>query len=1524
MNNQSTAYLERVRSALLELDATGPTGFEGLLAAVLSDICGQPFRLASSGSQRGRDGDSAFDAGATYFECKRYQNKIPRQEIADKLMYLKADNQGQVDTWILAATSEVYAQDAKVFRDMASNDGIGMMILDWSDTSLPSLATALCAAKQATIDFLRAHWVPVDKAAALEVERAIDHISSLPEFLATSANLRDMFSRPSVGLGLAKSANRVWHSRVFSSRIIARQHFGQPLAPRDLTGLSAWPRNQLRFRMQTAFSGPPRPSVVLVMGEEGVGKSWSVADGWLAAKPASLLAVAPANTLQNPADLVGLEGFLIGILLRQTGSEASDANRQRWIRRLACWRANPNPNNVRVTLWIDGLDQATDFPWARWIDAAALFLEEIGGRLIITTRSAHYARFRNAMVSKDERVIVSDWTPDELLAILRNKGIDGNVLAPDVINTLRNPRVLGIAVELLDSHAIESMQELSVGRLLFEHLRLSNREGTTALGAPEFAKALQDLGREIFERLKANQQDDLKLVDARIHKRIQAVSSSRFFNPVGDDPDLYEIKEDGLQLALGLSLVDTLEKDARNGRAPSERLAQILGPIAALDMTADVVMCAIEVACLRDSCPIAVSSALVSHYVGLQNLPEERSDSFAALARKAPGAFVRALEETSLAAVHMPNVAWLMYALRKNREDPALWQAISERIRGWLATYSLSPDRRMFAYAGESKEKIAEKRDRLVLNIKSQFDSLTIPEREYVDRNLIRNDDAEVDKLHRAAFVLLSGKSLTEFAPALFNWALGNSLNSSIGAPTAEFRHLIQFNQVDWSKMRDSLLALLDQLPTVRSSVGDWTAVAVLRASGAEDDAAKAHVLAESLTKDREKFPSWRLIENYCRSDPCDPESARPDNIEHTAREYEGIDVALLRQGRGMSQEDYFFQAAMTGVARFKPHAAVVAVRRLSRDALNRSAVARRQAVLTLLSHSVLLDEVIVSEFVTAAQSSEGDTHSANQDNWISAQYSLFLALPHLTPDGQIAAVARMQGTSMLLSMMSSLQPASEQTTEDWLLRAERSTDEDLQVRVLGAIGFSGARLSRRSISVVANLMFASDRKVRVQAFGVAASSDDEQLLRCFAESGWTANSLSLYTDSYEIWYGSKILIAAAQKGIINVADALNRISLSYYGIAASRLGDAVCSTIADRVGATLANVCKVANVQGLPDIERQILRYADRQPQLVKLDDRYTPKDMKSAFEALSDAEFEARQERAHNEYQRFSKNLSEADASLVLADLGVEGVSAIIAARPEVVQDWHNIILSASPSEKRSLFLFAVAFAGALARSDATKALSIIHAVRDIEPLVRQIVGRSKLPYDAVTMWGTAGAPEFNSECMKRLDEASNDNEIAQEVLTAYWTCRGAVIEQYIDSRLAVAEPVSIARALMVAGFSDRNAHADAVLARYHGTVGFIGAAAHAAQYAYERNKWSRHWYEQMCATSDPIEFWRCSALLRKIVDGRMMLWENSPPAVSNVCKRFLPTLEREIDARIQKWQEQRRGKLFGENAPEPYFMH
>lgn len=68
----TTNAIDELRNIVRKLKATGPDGFEGLIAVVLSDITKIGFSLAKSGSQRGKDGETIYDPGTISFEGMRF------------------------------------------------------------------------------------------------------------------------------------------------------------------------------------------------------------------------------------------------------------------------------------------------------------------------------------------------------------------------------------------------------------------------------------------------------------------------------------------------------------------------------------------------------------------------------------------------------------------------------------------------------------------------------------------------------------------------------------------------------------------------------------------------------------------------------------------------------------------------------------------------------------------------------------------------------------------------------------------------------------------------------------------------------------------------------------------------------------------------------------------------------------------------------------------------------------------------------------------------------------------------------------------------------------------------------------------------------------------------------------------------------------------------------------------------------------------------------------------------------------
>ena len=125
------------------------------------------------------------------------------------------------------------------------------------------------------------------------------------------------------------------------------------------------------------------------------------------------------------------------------------------------------------------------------------------------------------------------------------------------------------------------------------------------------------------------------------------------------------------------------------------------------------------------------------------------------------------------------------------------------------------------------------------------------------------------------------------------------------------------------------------------------------------------------------------------------------------------------------------------------------------------------------------------------------------------------------------------------------------------------------------------------------------------------------------------------------------------------------------------------------------------------------------------------------------------------------------------------------------------------------------------------------------------------------------------------------------------------------------------------MILGFGDVPIEASSILAEYSDSKGLIGSAVVAANYANERNVWSRHWYQMMCETYSLEEFWRYGILLTKIVDGRFEIWANKFDKKGSAISSFSSCFKSKLKNRIERWKGKREKTLLGSKVPEKEFL-
>jgi len=1530
--------LENLKHALTELEPNGPDGFEGLLAAILSSISNHPFRLAGSGSQHGKDGSGTVTAGTIAFEAKLYTGAINKNEVLSKLTEIVASHP-MPDLWILGATIEIKTQIVDPLERVARKTGINLLLLDWAQTSaIPELAVFCALAEAQTIAFLKT--AVGDQKKVNLAANALSKIRAHSSYEGCSERILAFLHNPVLGQAVAQDANAHWLRRAFSDQRLARRHFGQPLSPLAAQALPAVARGSLLEKLGRAAFGPPKDEIVVLLGGEGQGKSWIFAQTWEDQGDPPLTLVIPASEIPEGLTISNDRDFLIHEIIRQTDCTADEHAIRRWRNVLEQWSDEACGATPNLVVFVDGLNQYPDYRWADRLDGMAKELADLGGRLVVSVRNGYFdGQLRSALLTKQKLIPVPEWSEPELRDILQQNDVPHDNLSSRVIQTLRNPRVLGIAFELRESGSILNFNELSIERLLFEHIRKSSRDQTAVESPLVFTKRLSAHAGEVLERVGSRESNDFRVFESAdlgtektftLTQNLLAVSEGRFFHALPDDPYFYELSDDGLNVALGLAILDAMRSSLRNETAADEALDAILEPISALDLTAEAVHAALVISSIDERANDRTVSALIAAYLRLQNIDEYSYPAFEVVIRTRTSAAMEALGELAVSSVHVSNEDWLTHALRELRGDADAWLVMSGYIHNWLRCYSLDPKVGVFKDSSKGEEayqaKVAEREQLLTKRI----EDLSADERAFFETRMTRADALANSQIAAKIFRLLAGMALEDFTESLVAWAFGQAINSDVHRPYDEYMHLVRFNTTDWAQTRKALLQHAEPLSkSDTSTAGKWAYVHVLRATSTVEDGQICTQLIGELTKDRELFGGWRRIETYCATDPCDPNSERPENIDQTATDYRAIDQDNLRVSAGTTAEDHFFQGASAGLARFDPETAIEVhrsvIEKFSASVTNSS----KHRIVGLRADTALLTDSARETLLKLARqrSRPYRVDSDSRDDWLLAQYGMLVSFPHLDGDAQLEALLSLNSYGPpLLDLADIFKQATPAALERALDRCGQSDDPDFKMTILMFARYSATEMTERSVKSLRKLANDEKSSVRSIAIGALVDLDDGDFIQTFADSQWDANTLNSRESHFERWDGARAIARAYRHGLLSEEAAVSRVSREHYHLIAIEADDASFSKIPDRLNASVSKMLGA----DLPDVGPTITQSNGDQRKAFHTPLRSVEEPQKELspedfFKRLSETEeeFDARQERGRKAFESFEDTLSKNDARQIIDDTALVTLRVCARSNSNLLEEWATAFLENSGQKVRHVYNFGLRVAEVLSHDNPELAARLFHHLRGNRGFVNIVQGPAALGLESLSIWGAADHNAINSLREISLDEAANDHEIGQEVLAALSAGKSTLLNAYIEKKLNCEEPANVARALMVCGFAQADEDREAIISKHEGLPGIIGKAAEAARYSYDRNIWALHWYELMRTAQSNDDFWRFSVLFLKVVDGRYQTWERNEKLSGEPMQNFEPSIWREIERRIDKWKKKRSGKLFGEKAPANFFL-
>ncbi|MDV2441949.1 hypothetical protein QR665_21295 [Acinetobacter gerneri] len=1035
--------------------------------------------------------------------------------------------------------------------------------------------------------------------------------------------------------------NQEWLLESFSNNKAAKHSFGQPLAPNDPNLTKLLPRESLINRIHhNLFT----EDINFILGKEGVGKSWVTAQSWLVLEDKPLHIFLTAQDFSQ-LDNNDLESFLIKKIIEQTNDEENQITVAKWKDRFKKWRTDSDEHNINLLVSIDGINQKPNVDWPLIINTISHLFENNRVKILVTSRTTFFNEKVKRKIKNNYKIVtVMDWSEAERNEILIQKGINPTSLTVSVANSLLNPRLLNIAIILFDKQKIQKIDELDVNRILLEHIRQMESDNYEGMTSSEFLKTLQNHAKEIITRLVKEEKDDLNHFEGNLN----AVAEGRFFEVVEDDLDSYKLRDEGVSFSLGLEIVLQLTKMKRNCKNLDDGLAKIIEPINALDKTSDIIISSLTILIFEPKYYSREAlTALVSCFVSLQNTDESYLGYFATIVERQISDFINILEELCLNGGNQPNFNWVEKSIICISYTSQSWLCIEVQIKKWLHYYSLSPEKKLTSFSKKDDKDRLNALEKNKVEISEKLNKLSSVEKGLISQ--LTENTEDIETLVITAFHILAGKPLANFVPEFTKWSFGCSLNSSYSSPHKDFISLIRYNVVDWENTRTQLLNEAKILNSSdNSSVAQWAYIRILYATGESSDAKFAEDLAKQLRNDAYSR-GWRRIENYCSTDPCDPESLEPENIKETAKECEELDISQIWNDRNSTQESHFLHDIQTGLARFRPREVISKIRELITNILCRTQYPLRCGILNIDQHNLLFTKDHLARLLDIHKIDKNseifDGITENDKNVVN-QYLIMQILPYIEPIQQIEILMNFgKDVNVFINVIEIM---GFLTHEEFDQILDSKLQEHQLLNLLYYANTKEIALTETYRKILKENLSSDNSFIRTQVFRAISIYDDKDLLNDFIKINWSG--LKTDTNDYELFYGSLLWLLSAKNNLIDEETAVVHINPNIYGNASEYLSIIGLRKIALFIDSIFKFIIHT-NID-FPNLEIvENLSFKRNITSVFSIDSREEKGDLEQHLKSLSesDEDFEKRQNNHHEKFRSYLRYLKMKGVDLI-----------------------------------------------------------------------------------------------------------------------------------------------------------------------------------------------------------------------------------------------------------------------------------
>jgi hypothetical protein len=849
---ESSGKFDALLDALRELKAQSEDGFEGLFRDILQHIARRTFRLVKSGPQHGKDILSESDPAlpGVAFEAKRFAAKTPLSLDAVKSKLHEALETLGTDVWGLVRSGEMREPDWSELREIAQQQGVTLVCLDWrsAPSTISVLAAACAAARHIVAGRLNGDF-----------ESIFDSIQAHPDYNAIVDELRRQLTAPEVGFDIARDAASKWLGEAIGSERRARKDLRNPAAAVESVPGSYVPRKAVTDQLDKWWeSGAQNPAVLL--GEEGRGKSWA-ALAWCAEKisdeNAPLILVASAKDIIETADPAEVISRLLSRCMQSVSAESLARRVSRW-----CSRGAP----IRIVLLIDGLNERWDY---RWQELVSMFEDDPWNgcvSLLLTSRLAywedHLGKLRGATDQPISEIKVPDFSDAELDQLLERYDLSRQDLPSALVALIRIPRFAALAISLREK--LRETGDITVARLVLEdwRSRLEHRGGELRIDYEGLLSFVAGIGKDVLNdphfsisiadihsRLSADSGESLE----HYRNTISEITSGSWLESSGS-PHRFKVSRKLLPYVIGMDLARSVE--ALNGEGEiKEIIAGYEEQLRGADIAVSILRAAASVTFARGRATPAARKILLQTWIGQQNFNLGDFVEFWPLIALDP-AFFAAFAEAHFREhpVGRGEGEILVKGLANAAKAPQVHDELVRRLPAWAGAYGLDP---ISWLHGKPVDGADERRSETEANL-ADWRAIQASYHFRIDQHL-RQD--EKDYLARAAQSIISYLPRTPFKETLVTAAVASTLMGGRGLESLHW--LLRLNSHDPVETEDALLEECRQLRGLGGKIGPAASDLLLQSLATPRSLSEiSDSAANNMPRSERELPGWPVIKH--------------------------------------------------------------------------------------------------------------------------------------------------------------------------------------------------------------------------------------------------------------------------------------------------------------------------------------------------------------------------------------------------------------------------------------------------------------------------------------------------------------------------------------------------------------------------------------------------------------------------------------------------------------------------------------